>query len=144
MRFYLRKRRQPPAVIIVALIDVLIVVLIFLMVSTSFKKPQTSVRLVLPESRQATKPGANEAPPVVVIIEANGTLRYGPDARPITLEALRTTLLAEAAKNPHLKLALSADQYSPFGMAFKLLDIAKEAKITNPTAFARQPGPGTK
>ena len=68
MQFYAHKRRQAPAVIIVALIDILIVLLIFLMVTTTFKQ-QPALKLALPESSQAQKTGASEAPPVVVSID---------------------------------------------------------------------------
>jgi biopolymer transport protein ExbD len=70
MHFVVQKRKQTPAVIIVALIDVLIVLVIFLLVTTTFKQ-QSSLKLALPESSQAKKPGANENPPLVVSIDAN-------------------------------------------------------------------------
>ena len=138
MRFFLRKKRQPPAVIIVALIDVLIVVLIFLMVTTTFKKKQPpSLKLALPESTQATKAGANEAPPLVVVIEESGDLRFGSDALPVTVDRLQRELLAEVAKNPQLKLTLSADKKAPFGQIVKVMDAAKQAKIKSISAFTR-------
>ena len=71
MRFLVHKRRSAPAVIIVALVDVLIVLLIFLMVTTTFKQ-QSALKLALPESSQAKKPGANENPPFVISIDNNG------------------------------------------------------------------------
>lgn len=138
MRFFLRKKRQPPAVIIVALIDVLIVVLIFLMVTTTFKKRQPSLKLALPESTQATKPGANEAPPLVVVVEESGGLRYGPDSLPITVEHLKDELISEASKNPQLKLTLNADKKAPFGQIVKVMDVAKQAKIKSISAFTRE------
>jgi biopolymer transport protein ExbD len=139
MKFMVRKRRQPPAIIIVALIDVLIVVLIFLMVTTTFKKAQPTLKLALPESSQATKAGASETPPLVVYIEANGSLRFGPDATAVTLDALKTELRAEAAKNPQLKVAVSADKGAPVGKAINIMDAAKEAKITTPVSiFVKQ------
>ena len=61
MRFIVRKRRSPPAVIIVALIDVLIVLVIFLMVTTTFKQVP-SLKLTLPASRQALRPGVGGFP----------------------------------------------------------------------------------
>ena len=137
MRFFIRKKRQPPAVIIVALIDVLIVVLIFLMVTTTFKKPQPALRLALPESSQATKAGASEMPPFMIFIEDTGNLRLGAEAKPVTLDRLKTELLAAAAKNPQLKLALSADKKAPFGQIVKVMDIAKEAKIKSINAFTK-------
>ena len=129
MRFHLRKRRQPPAVIIVAMIDVLIVVLIFLMVTTTFKKSLPAFKLVLPEASQATQEGASENPPVAVIIEADGNLRYGPDALSLTLDHLRTELAAAALKNPQLKMVIKPDKKAPVGQLVKVMDVAKEAKV---------------
>src|SRR5581483_10322844 len=113
MRFLLRKKRQPPAVIIVALIDVLIVLLIFLMVTSSAKKPLSAVRLDLPESTQAAKVGANEAPPFLIVIEASGVLRYGENAKVVTSDELKQALLQAAAANPKLKVSISADKGAP-------------------------------
>jgi biopolymer transport protein ExbD len=139
MRFYLRKRRQAPAVIIVALIDILIVLLIFLMVTTTFKQ-QPALKLALPESSQAQKTGANEAPPLVISIDPKGNLRFGADARPITVERFKEELLAAVARTPELKLAISADTAAPFGMIIKVMDAAKEAKIKMVNAFAKEAG----
>ncbi|HEX3798255.1 MAG TPA: biopolymer transporter ExbD [Verrucomicrobiae bacterium] len=129
MRFFVRKKNSPPAVIIVAMIDVLIVVLIFLMVTTTFKKPQNSLRLALPESSHAAKPGATDSPPLVIVIEENGGLRFGPEARPITVDALKSELQAEAAKNPSLKVELKADKKAPWGQVVRVMDAAKGANI---------------
>ncbi len=138
MRFFIRKKRQPPAIIIVALIDVLIVVMIFLMVTTTFKKRQPALKLALPESSQATKAGASETPPLVVIIEEDGGLRMGDDAMPVTSDGLKSELAAAAAKNPQLKLTLSADKKAPFGQIVKVMDAAKEAGIKTISAFTRE------
>ena len=130
MRFFLRKKRQPPAVIIVALIDVLIVVLIFLMVTTTFKKaPPSSLKVALPDSNHATKSGASESPPLMLVIEANGSLRLGPEATPVTLERLKSELAAAMAKNPKVKLALNADKKAPFGQCLRVFDAARDANI---------------
>ena len=139
MRFYVRKRRQVPAVIIVALIDVLIVLLIFLMVTTTFKQ-QPALKLALPESSQAQKPGAHDTAPVVVSIDTEGSLRFGPEGKPVTVERLKTELAAEAAKTPDLKLAISADKKAPFGQIIKVMDAAKEAKIKAVNAFTKEAG----
>jgi biopolymer transport protein ExbD len=138
MRFYVRKRKQAPTVIIVALIDVLIVLLIFLMVTTTFKQ-QPALRLALPESSQAHKTGAEENGPLIVSIDAKGLLRLGPDALPVTDERLKSELLARADKDPHLRLAISADKDAPFGQIVKVMDAAKEAKIGTINAFTRAP-----
>jgi biopolymer transport protein ExbD len=139
MRFYVHKRRQAPAIIIVALIDILIVLLIFLMVTTTFKQ-QPALRLALPESSQAQRTGAHENAPLVISIDPQGLLRLGPDARPLTIERLQDELVSAAAKNPELKLAISADTKAPFGQIVKVMDAAKAAKIKVINAFTKQAG----
>jgi biopolymer transport protein ExbD len=137
MRFLIRKRRSPPTVIIVALIDVLIVLLIFLMVTTSFKKPVAALNLALPESTQAAKPGTNDAPPLIISIEANGNLRLGDQAKPVTPDELREQLIAAVAQNPQLKVSLSADRSAHFDVIVRVMDISREAKIKSVNAFTK-------
>jgi len=139
MRFFVRKRRQTPTVIIVALIDVLIVLLIFLIVTTTFKQ-QPALRLALPESTQAQKSGANDAPPLVVSVDKDGNLRFGPDAAPVTVDRLRSELATRAANNAEVKLAISADKAAPFGQIVKIMDAAKEAKVKMVNAFTKEAG----
>jgi len=137
MRFFVRKHRQTPAVIIVALIDILIVLLIFLMVTTTFKQ-HPALRLALPESSQAKKQGADESTTLVVSVDAKGSLRFGSEATPVTIERLRSELVTRAEKNPELKMAISADKQAPFGQIVKVMDAAKEAKIKMVNAFTRE------
>src|SRR5260370_27442663 len=125
MRFFNRKRRQPPAIIIVALIAILIVLLIFLMVTTTFKQ-QPALKLALPESSQAQKTGAHEDAPLVISIDASGSLHFGVEALAVTVDSLKEKLLAAVAKTPELKLAISADKNAPFGPIIKAMDAAKE------------------
>ncbi|HZT22128.1 MAG TPA: biopolymer transporter ExbD [Verrucomicrobiae bacterium] len=137
MRFLAHKRRHTPSVIIVALIDVLIVLLIFLMVTTTFKQhPQ--LKLTLPESSQAKKPGAGENPVVEVSIDKEGNLRYGENAQPVTLEQLADRLREAAAKNPQVTLAINADEAAPWGKVVKVRDAAVEAKIKSLVAYTRE------
>jgi len=139
MRFYVRKRRQAPAVIIVALIDILIVLLIFLLVTTTFRQ-QPALKLALPESSHAERTGAQETPPLVVSIDAQGDLRLGPEGKPVTAERLKNELLAAAEKTQDLKLAISADKRAPFGQIVMVMDAAKEAKIKIVNAFTKEAG----
>jgi biopolymer transport protein ExbD len=118
---------------------VLIVILIFLMVTTTFKQ-QPALKLALPESTQALKTGAHEDAPLVVSVDAQGNLRLGADARPVSVEGLRQRLLAEVAGKPDLKLALSADKAAPFGQIVKIMDAAKEANIKMVNAFTKEAG----
>jgi biopolymer transport protein ExbD len=136
MKFSVRKRRTAPAVIIVALIDVLVVLLIFLMVTTTFKQ-QPLLKLALPESATAQKAGAEEHPPLLVSIEANGIYRFGDKNLPMTFEQLRSAVLAAAAKMPDAKLAIRADKLAPWNSIVAVMDLAKEAKIKNLSAFTK-------
>jgi len=137
MRFFIRKRRSTPTIIIVALIDVLIVLLIFLMVTTTFKQ-QSALKLALPESSQSEKAGASEDAPLIVSIDPKGDLRLGQEALPITVDGLKSELIARAAKNPELKLAINADKDAPFGKIVKVMDAAKDAKIKAVNAFTKE------
>jgi len=141
MKFLVRKRRTAPAVIIVALIDVLIVLVIFLLVTTTFKQ-QPAMHLTLPESTQALKSGANENPPLVVSIGADGGLHIGlgANADVILPGELRGRLQSEAARNPQLKLAVRADKSAPWGRVVNVIDAAKDAKIKLVSAFTKEPG----
>ena len=138
MRFFNRKRRQPPAIIIVALIDILIVLLIFVMVTTTFKQ-QPALKLALPESSQAKKTGARENAPLVVIIDEKGNLRFGPEAKPVTVDRLKEELVAAVAKTSDLQVAISADKAAPFGQFIRVKDAATEVGIKQLTVFTKEP-----
>jgi len=137
MRFFIRKRKTAPTVIIVALIDILIVLLIFLLVTTTFKQ-QPALRLALPESSQALKTGANEAAPAVISVDSQDNVRFGPDAMPITVDRLRSELIARVKQDPQFKLALNADKKASFGQIIRVMDAAKAANVKIVTAFARE------
>jgi biopolymer transport protein ExbD len=131
MQFTNHKRRRAPTVIIVSLIDVLLVVLIFLMVTTTFKKEQPpSIKVNLPESKQA-KPGASEnKKPFVITVATNSPYLYVGE-KPVTLDRLQTELAAEVKKDPELRVAIKADKRSPFGEVVKALDAAKLANVSS-------------
>ncbi|HEX4350821.1 MAG TPA: biopolymer transporter ExbD [Verrucomicrobiae bacterium] len=139
MKFLVRKRRNTPTVIIIALIDVLIVLVIFLLVTTTFKQVP-SLKLTLPASRQALKPGVADNPPQVVTISSNGVVFLGANNMPYTVEQLQNQLAAMAAQNPKLKLAVRADKDAPWGRMVAVMDAAKAAKITDISAFTKQEG----
>src|SRR5262249_21763657 len=99
-----------------------------------------ALKLALPESSQAVKTGARENAPIIVSIDPTGNLRYGPEAKPVTVERLKEELLAAIARTPDLKLAISADKSAPFGQIIKVMDTAKEAKIKTVNAFTKEAG----
>lgn len=137
MQFYKRQRRHPPAIIVVALIDILIVLLIFLLVTTTFKQ-HPALTLALPESSQGQRTGGQEAAPLLVTIDAQGTLLFGPEARPVTPDRLRQELLQAAAAGRDPKLAISADKAAPFGQVVRVMDAAKEAGIKSVQSYTKE------
>ncbi len=139
MRFYVPKRQQTPAVIIVALVDVLIVLLIFLLVTTTFKQ-QPALKIALPTSTEAQKPGANENAPLVISIDKQGVLRLGADPNPVPVERLKAALQAAVQKNPELKVAISGDTNAPWGLGIAVMDAIKSADIKSVNAFAKPVG----
>ena len=132
MQFIARKKRQTPTVIIISLIDVLIVVLIFLMVTTTFKQ-QPSVRLALPDTREA-KPGATENS-IVITIPKEGPIYF--KTEPVTAEGLREKLAEAARANPQITLAIRADAGAAWGQVVQVMDAAKAAHIQVANAFTK-------
>ncbi|MCU0770944.1 MAG: biopolymer transporter ExbD [Verrucomicrobia bacterium] len=139
MHFAVQKRRQTPAVIIIALIDVLIVMLIFLMATTTFRQ-HPAVKLTLPESTQAQKPGAGQDAALLVSVDLVGDLRFGSDPKPITPVALGDRLKIETLKNPDVPLAIRADEGAPFGRIVKVMDAAQQANVKTVSAYTRKAG----
>ena len=137
MHFHVHKRRQTPAVIIVALVDVLIVLLIFLMVTTTFKQ-QPALKLALPESSHAEKTTAHDTVPLIISIDAQGSLRFGDDKIPVTADSLKARLVDRAQKDPDVQVAINADKAAPFGQIVKVMDAAKAAKIKMVNAFTKE------
>ncbi len=139
MQFYHQRKRTAPTIIIVALIDILIVLLIFLIVTTTFKQ-NPAVRLSLPESRQA-KEGMSEKSQNSVIVEIENQPPYlRLDGHPLTAEQLGEELKKRSQSGAIQSLAIRADAKAPFEQIVKVLDAAKEANITNLSAFVKKPG----
>lgn len=139
MRFTQGRRRAAPSVIIVSLIDVLLVVLIFLMVSTTFRQTP-SIKLVLPESRQAERAGASPDKLVVTVSKTEPHLYLG--KRQVTAETLQQELATLVRGNTNLMLTIQADEGAPFGQIIRVMDAAKAAGVRTVDAGTRAPGGG--
>jgi biopolymer transport protein ExbD len=138
MQFVPHKRRRAPSVIIVSLIDVLLVVLIFLMVSTTFKKNQPSLKLTLPESKQA-KAGTTETKPFLILIASNTPYLYL-EGQPVTLDRLQKEMESAAKKDPQLKVSIKADKHAPLGEYVRVIDAATAAKVAGITLQTEKAG----
>ncbi len=131
MQFRPNKRHRAPSVIIVSLIDVLLVVLIFLMVSTTFKKNQSSLKLTLPESKQA-KAGPTDQKPFMVLIASNAPYFYW-EGQPVTYDRLQNEIETAVKKDPQLKVTIKADKHAPLGEYIRVIDAATAAKVAGIT-----------
>jgi biopolymer transport protein ExbD len=138
MQFTRHKRRRAPSVIIVSLIDVLLVVLIFLMVSTTFKKVETALRITMPESKQA-KPGAADPKAVVVSVASNAPYYFFGD-QAVTLDRLQKELVAATQSNSQVTVTIKPDKMAPVGEFMKVLDAAKAANPGDIKILAEKPG----
>ena len=128
MRFLHKKRARTPAVIIVSLIDVLLVVLIFLMVTTTAKKIEPSLRLNLPDSKEA-KPGTpSKDKPFSILVASNFPFFFIGD-KATTFDKLQAELTDAVKKDPNLKVSVKADKLAPFGEIVKLIDATKAAHV---------------
>ena len=103
-----RPAKSSRGVPIVPMIDILFIVLIFLIVSTTFKKPRTILPIELPTVRElAGKEVIDERS--VLAVDKDGRITL--DAVPVTdAKLLEAYLRAFQKENPGRKLELEADK----------------------------------
>ena len=126
MNFYQRKRRMP-VVIIVSLIDIFAILLIFVIVTSTFRRPQPAVTIKLPDSTTAAPNPQTQAPNLAELsVSPEGVVKL--DGTEVTLEELSARIKEIVAANR--PLALKADTQAPFGVIVRVLDALKEAGVT--------------
>ena len=125
MTFYRRKRRMPQ-VIIVSLIDIFAILLIFVIVTTTFKKPQPQVTIKLPESKSAVAAEKSDEP-VVLSISPDEELFL--DQQPVALAALKDALAPFLQRTPPPPFALKADKKVSYGFLVSVLDALRDAGV---------------
>jgi biopolymer transport protein ExbD len=140
MKFYPRRRRSAPAIIIISLIDVLLVMLVFLLFTTTLKNTP-AVKLELPESSETARAGASQEKPPLVLSIRRETPRFFLGERPVPLDQLSAELRTSQQRDPTLRLVLRADRESEWGDVVKVLDLAKQASITNVKAYTKGKAP---
>ena len=126
MKFYERKRRMP-VVIIVSLIDIFAILLIFVIVTSTFRRPQPAVTIKLPESStSAPQPQAQAANLAELTVSPEGAVTL--DGEAVALEELTAKIRSITdAKRP---LALKADTQAPFGVIIRVLDALKAGGVS--------------
>ena len=138
MNFIRNRRKKTPSVIIVSLIDVLLVVLIFLMVSTTFKHQQNSLRLALP-SAKAAQPGSADPKTAFSVTVTTNFPFFFLGEKPVTFDQLQKELEAAVSKNPQLSVKIRADRQSPYGEVVRVIDAAKIANAGSIDAITEKP-----
>lgn len=134
MKFYSRQRKLP-TVIIVSLIDILAILLIFVIVTTTFKSEQPEIVIKLPESTTATAaPNPTESESLFVDKEGVVTFKAQKFTNE-TIEQLTPVLLDFLKTSNNAPIALQADKLAPFGTIIRLIDVLKQAGVSNLPAF---------
>lgn len=139
MKFYPRRRRTAPTIIIISLIDVLLVMLVFLLFTTTFKNAP-SVKLELPESSEAIRPGASAEKPPLIVTVASSEPYYYVGNRAVTADKLLGELKTAKTNDPLVRLVIAADGDAPWRMVAKVLDFTKQSQITNARYFTKLKG----
>ena len=114
-----------PTVIIVSLIDVFAILLIFVIVTTTFKRPQAAVTIKLPESSTAKAFPVTDSQAVLSVDAEGGITLLDVPVEPADLIAKIREI-----KETGAALVLKADERAPFGVIVRVLDALKEAGIS--------------
>ena len=125
MKFY-RQRRQRPAVPIITLIDILAILLIFFIVTTTFKRKESLVKVNLPKSSRLASAGELQTR-IALSLARDGSVSLG--ERVVPMEGLSQELLAFRQQYPDRELELKADEGAPLGLMVKVWDAATEAGL---------------
>jgi biopolymer transport protein ExbD len=128
-----RRKRRMPQVIIVSLIDIFAILLIFVIVTTTFRKPQPTVTIKLPESKSAVAADKSDEP---VILSISPDEQLFLDEHPVALTGLKDALTPLLQRTPPPPLALKADKKVSYGFLVSVLDALREAGVKgNMSAF---------
>jgi biopolymer transport protein ExbD len=120
-----QKKRAKPTVPIITLIDILAILLIFFIVTTTFKKKESLVKVNLPKSSELAAEGA-VSQRVALALGRDGQVSLGD--RVIPMEALPAAL-AQFKQANGAELELKADEGAPLGLMVEVWDAATQAGI---------------
>jgi biopolymer transport protein ExbD len=123
MRYRNRRRRKSGHaaldIMLTPLIDVALTLLIIFMVTSPMI--QHAIKVNLPKSD--VKEGGSQVPELVVTIDQKGNLFF--NNKPITLDALGTTIKTYAAKSSVSSVWVHIDESKPCGMLIGVIDRIK-------------------
>ncbi|MES2946846.1 MAG: biopolymer transporter ExbD [Pseudomonadota bacterium] len=116
------------------LVDVMLVLVVIFIITAPLLA--SSIKLDLPKT-DAAKPA--DAPKfVTVVVDKAGQVFL--NDKPVALEALRTSLLQNAARNPDTEVQLRADETVPYGRVVEVMGVAQKAGLNRIGFVADAPG----
>ena len=105
------------------MVDVMLVLLVIFILTAPLMA--SSIKLDLPKTDAAK---ASEAPKfVTLVVDKSGQIFL--NDKPIALEALKTSLLQTAVKNPDTEVQLRADEAVPYGKVVEVMGAAQKAGL---------------
>ncbi|MCB1131906.1 MAG: biopolymer transporter ExbD [Verrucomicrobiae bacterium] len=119
----IRKRVDVP---IVPMIDILFILLVYIIVSTTFKKPRSILRIELPTVREMPSDTVMDARSVLAV-DALGNITL--DSVPVGEGLLESYLAAYQKQNPGRKLELEADKRVPLERLLGIWDALTKSGI---------------
>lgn len=108
------------------MIDILAILLIFFIVTTTFKRDESLIRVSLPRSSEG-EPEVDRERRVPLVLGKDGRVSLGPTELP--LEALAAALREFRGSRPGEKLEIKADEGAPLGLLVKVWDAATRAGL---------------
>ena len=105
------------------LIDVMLVLVVIFIITAPLLA--SSIKLDLPKTDAAK---ASEAPKFVTLVVDKAGQIFLND-KPIALEALKTSLMQTAVKNPDTEVQLRADEAVPYGKVVEVMGAAQKAGL---------------
>jgi biopolymer transport protein TolR len=115
---------------ITPLVDVVLVLLVIFMLTAPIL--QSGIEVNLPRTRTVKVVRSEK---VVVTIDKSQTLYIGND--PVNIHLLGATVKQKLAGNPNTPVYIRADQAVPFGVFAEVMDVLKQADVTNVSIVTR-------
>lgn len=123
-----KKQKEPEEFQMAPMIDMVFLLLVFFMTVSNLAQAEKSVRLDLPESREAEVP-KELSDRKTISVKSDGTVFWG--ATPVTVDELPGLVEPLIAETPELRVQVRADRDTPFSEIKKILKACAQAGAYN-------------
>ncbi|MEZ5937763.1 MAG: biopolymer transporter ExbD [Hyphomonadaceae bacterium] len=136
-----RRRGQMADINVTPLVDVMLVLLVVFMITAPMLT--TGVTVDLPRTRAQPLPASNDRP-IVVSINAEGTVFVGSQEEPVALDVLGAMLGSAAQNDFEKRIHIRGDEAADFGKVAAVLALIQAAGfrnvalVTDPNSLPRQ------